>query len=85
MSKLTHYHYHDRRDGDEVTGLYTCMDGSHEEDWKDCNGDSNDNDNDGDGRSDDWDEPRELEEGESIDVGEATQGYEDEEGYIEGE
>ena len=29
---------HDRRDVDEITGLATCMDGSHEEDWRDCNG-----------------------------------------------
>jgi hypothetical protein len=29
---------HDRRDGSEITGLYTCIDGSHEEDWQDCKG-----------------------------------------------
>jgi hypothetical protein len=44
---------HDRRDGDEETGLYTCLDGSHEEDWKDCNGD-NDSDNN---NNDDDDKP----------------------------
>jgi hypothetical protein len=30
---------HDRKDYSETTGLYTCMDGSHEADWRDCNGD----------------------------------------------
>jgi hypothetical protein len=35
---------HDRRDGSETNGLYTCMDGSHEADWKDCNGSNNDDD-----------------------------------------
>jgi hypothetical protein len=74
---------HDRRDVSEATGVYTCMDGSHEADWRDCNGGGSDNDDDNDGRSDDWDEPRELEDGESIEVGEATQGYEDEEGTID--
>jgi len=29
---------HDRKDYSETTGLYTCIDGSHEEDWKDCDG-----------------------------------------------
>jgi hypothetical protein len=33
---------HDRKDYSETTGLSTCLDGSHEEDWRDCNGDSND-------------------------------------------
>jgi hypothetical protein len=27
---------HDRRDVSDVTGLYTCNDGTHEEDWRDC-------------------------------------------------
>jgi hypothetical protein len=29
---------HDRRDASDDTGLYTCLDGSHEEDWRDCEG-----------------------------------------------
>jgi hypothetical protein len=29
---------HDRKDYSETTGLYTCIDGSHEEDWRDCKG-----------------------------------------------
>jgi hypothetical protein len=29
---------HDRKDIDEITGLATCIDGSHEEDWRDCKG-----------------------------------------------
>jgi hypothetical protein len=29
---------HDRKDTDDDTGLYTCLDGSHEEDWRDCKG-----------------------------------------------
>jgi hypothetical protein len=29
---------HDRRDVSETTGLATCIDGSHEEDWRDCKG-----------------------------------------------
>lgn len=35
---------HDRRDVDEETGLATCMDGSHEADWRDCNGGGSNND-----------------------------------------
>jgi hypothetical protein len=31
---------HDRKDYDENTGLYPCLDGSQEEDWRDCNGDT---------------------------------------------
>jgi hypothetical protein len=27
---------HDRKDFSEDTGLYTCRDGSHVEDWQDC-------------------------------------------------
>src|SRR5829696_7088371 len=69
---------HDRKDASDDTGLYTCLDGSHEEDWRDCNGeDSVPNNPD---ETEDWDEPRELEEDESVEVGEPTQGYEDEEG-----
>lgn len=37
---------HDRRDVSETTGLATCMDGSHEKDWRDCNGDNNSNNDD---------------------------------------
>ena len=29
---------HDRKDADDDTGLYTCLDGSHEKDWGDCEG-----------------------------------------------
>ena len=29
---------HDRKDASDVTGLYTCLDGSQEEDWRDCEG-----------------------------------------------
>jgi hypothetical protein len=47
---------HDRRDGDEITGLYTCMDGSHEEDWRDCNGNSNDDDDNNDEEREDDEE-----------------------------
>jgi hypothetical protein len=53
---------HDRKDYSDDTGLYTCIDGSHEEDWRDCEGggagdnddDDNNNDNDNEnGNSDD--------------------------------
>jgi hypothetical protein len=27
---------HDRKDASDITGLYTCNDGTHEEDWRDC-------------------------------------------------
>ena len=37
---------HDRKDGDEETGLYTCMDGSHKSDWRDCTGGGSNNDDD---------------------------------------
>jgi hypothetical protein len=44
---------HDRKDYSDSTGLYTCIDGSHEEDWSDCDGGSGDNDNgDDDSNSD---------------------------------
>lgn len=36
---------HDRKDASDTTGLYTCLDGSHEEDWRDCNGDDDNNSN----------------------------------------
>lgn len=29
---------HDRKDASDDTGLYTCLDGSHEKDWRDCEG-----------------------------------------------
>lgn len=29
---------HDRKDVSETTGLATCIDGSHERDWRDCKG-----------------------------------------------
>jgi hypothetical protein len=29
---------HDRKDYNETTRLYTCIDGSHEENWRDCEG-----------------------------------------------
>ena len=42
---------HDRKDASDDTGLYTCLDGSHEEDWRDCEGggaeDETDEDSDG--------------------------------------
>ena len=31
----------DRKDYDEITGLYPCKDGSQVKDWKDCNGHKN--------------------------------------------
>jgi hypothetical protein len=42
----------DRRDFDAETGLYPCKDGSYEEDWRDCNGDSSGNDDDDNDSSD---------------------------------
>jgi hypothetical protein len=27
---------HDRKDASDITGLYTCNDGTHEKDWRDC-------------------------------------------------
>jgi hypothetical protein len=46
---------HDRRDVSEETGLATCIDGSHEEDWRDCKGggaeDNDDEDDDNDSNS----------------------------------
>ncbi len=27
---------HDRKDNSETTGLYTCNDGTHKADWRDC-------------------------------------------------
>jgi hypothetical protein len=33
----------DRQDTDEETGLFPCIDGSQEEDWRDCNGNGNGN------------------------------------------
>jgi hypothetical protein len=47
---------HDRKDYDQETGLYPCIDGSYEEDWRDCNGGgsggSDDNDDNGNDSSD---------------------------------
>ena len=38
---------HDRKDYSDTTGLYTCLDGSHEANWRDCTGGgSNDDDDD---------------------------------------
>ena len=31
---------HDRKDGSDDTGLYTCRDGSHVKDWRDCQKDA---------------------------------------------
>jgi hypothetical protein len=89
---------HDRKDYSDTTGLYTCIDGSHEEDWKECEGGglvedadeeresaNDENDENDDGRPDNWDHPRELEEGESVDVGEPIVGYEEDDGEIEEE
>ena len=42
---------HDRKDYSDTTGLYTCLDGSHEANWRNCTDDdegSSDNDNDSD-------------------------------------
>ncbi len=41
---------HDRKDYDQVTGLYPCNDGTKKTDWRDCKDatkKNNDNDNDG--------------------------------------
>jgi hypothetical protein len=27
---------HDRKDASDITGLYTCNDGTHKTDWRDC-------------------------------------------------
>ena len=53
---------HDRKDYSDITGLYTCIDGSHEEDWRDCKGggagdDDPNNDDGGDGDDDPRDDP----------------------------
>jgi hypothetical protein len=37
---------HDRKDYSEDTGLYTCMDGSHVADWRECNGNGGEDDED---------------------------------------
>jgi hypothetical protein len=42
---------HDRKDYSDTTGLYTCLDGSHEANWRNCTDDdegSSDNGNDSD-------------------------------------
>ena len=44
---------HDRKDYSEDTGLYTCIDGSHEEDWKDCKGGGADENADGECQEED--------------------------------
>jgi hypothetical protein len=83
---------HDRKDyydGGPNNGLYPCNDGSARTDWKDCpdvsgfdysGGSEEDDDKDNDGRSDS--EPRELEEGESVELGEPTRGYTEDDGEI---
>jgi hypothetical protein len=42
---------HDRKDYSEDTGLYTCMDGSHVADWRECNGNGGEDDEDTSGDS----------------------------------
>ena len=44
---------HDRKDASDLTGLYTCIDGSHEEDWKDCKGGGADENADGECQEED--------------------------------
>ena len=87
----------DRKDYSESTGLYPCRDGSDVEDWRECEGGgladgdeeresaNDENDENDDGRPDNWDDPKELEEGESVGVGEPTVGYEEDDGEIEEE
>ena len=48
---------HDRKDYSDITGLYTCIDGSHEEDWRDCKGGGSEDEEDGDGDDDPRDDP----------------------------
>jgi hypothetical protein len=81
---------HDRRDyydGGVNDGLFPCNDGSARTDWEDCPdvsgfnySSSSDDDKDDDGRSDS--EPRELEEGESVEMGEPVRGYTEDDGEI---
>jgi hypothetical protein len=50
---------HDRKDYSDTTGLYTCIDGSHEEDWRVCSGggaEDDDDSNDDDDSRDEEDE-----------------------------
>jgi hypothetical protein len=35
-SVAQNYSCHDRRDYDDITGLYSCNDGTQKEDWRDC-------------------------------------------------
>jgi|SRR5215207_1990636 len=79
-------------DTDRIDCITDCENGSTVTTGEKCPGEDDsdrqtnedqDDNNNGDDRPDDWDEPRELEDDEEIYVGEATQGYEDEEGTID--
>jgi hypothetical protein len=81
---------HDRKDYSDTTGLYTCIDGSHEEDWRDCtgggasdNGDNDDNNNnddndDGDGREIEVDDVEDFEGGDSKETATGDREYDPE-------
>jgi hypothetical protein len=65
---------HDRKDASDSTGLYTCIDGSQEEDWQDCEG----------GGAEDEDESDEEEETENC-GGKTCTATEKEDSWLENE
>jgi hypothetical protein len=71
---------HDRRDVDEYTGLATCLDGSHEEDWRDCEGGGADNDNDNDSSRNEGDD---LPNCNDVEAGTHCDGSEDEDSWVD--
>jgi hypothetical protein len=51
---------HDRKDYSDTTGLYTCIDGSHEANWRDCTGGGSNNDDEGSNDNDSDDLPQDA-------------------------